>query len=821
MTMTQGGVSVPLARDPLASNMGEPTIVWRPNNLTADQNWPKPSSDATYQVSISNVVVGGQSRSFNYPVTIIDPQTVGSAEQQAEISGSTSPASGTPATYSFNAVSIAQQYEAYVAEIAAASGAYNAESNSLSVTDGTDSSYTLVYSGSGSNGTNVYRLAHPTVNALSETVEFVDTYIPASNSVLTFDSKLGYATSAQTAALQVSVDGGASWQNIYSKVGVNGITESSFSAKTVSLSAYANKLIKLRAEYRFAGSGSLYTGTGTNVSFLLDNVQVTNAKKVVTNSTQNTGSNTSFAFTPVNGKQYALAARAIPWAGYPGLEWGPLFYAEAADSNVDTTPDAFSFTAQTNVARSSEMTSNSITVSGINTAAAISVTNGSYSINGGAFTTSPGLVSNGQTVRVRHTSSANYATKVDTSLTIGGVSSTFSSTTVAESIDTTPDAFSFTAQTNVARSSAMTSNSVTVGGINAPAAISVSGGSYSINGLAFTSAAGTVSNGQTVRVQHTSSANYATKVDTSLTIGGVSSTFSSTTVAESIPMIFSEQTNVLPSTLMTSNSITVNGLTALVALSITGGEYSKNNAAFTKAKGTVQNGDSLVVRHTSSSRSQMAVITAVKLGTQTLTFKSTTMVIDTVPDAFSFTGSTEVMPSTPVESNLITLAGMNTPTAISVTGGEYSLNNGAYTKAKGTAKAGDTLRVRHVSSSRSQGRVTTTMTVGGVRGMFVSTVMTLDTVPDAFSFTAKTAVALNTVVESDSVTIAGINVPTAVSISGGEYSINGGAYTKAKGTLKASDILRVRHVSSRSAKKSVTTTVTVGTVRALFKSTTQ
>ncbi|OQW97573.1 MAG: hypothetical protein BWK73_54130 [Thiothrix lacustris] len=104
--------------------------------------------------------------------------------------------------------------------------------------------------------------------------------------------------------------------------------------------------------------------------------------------------------------------------------------------------------------------------------------------------------------------------------------------------------------------------------------------------------------------------------------------------------------------------------------------------------------------------------------------------------------------------------------------------------------------------------------------MFSTTTIVIDTTPDAFSFSAKTAVALNTVVESDSATIGGINVPTAVSISGGEYSINGGAYTKAKGMLKAGDILQVRHLSSKAAKKTVTTTVTVGTVKVAFKSTT-
>ena len=99
-------------------------------------------------------------------------------------------------------------------------------------------------------------------------------------------------------------------------------------------------------------------------------------------------------------------------------------------------------------------TSNPITVAGINAATPISITGGTYSINGGAYTSSAGTVNSGNTVTVRVTSSASYSTAVNATLTIGGVSDTFSVTTLdAPTLpDTTPDAFSFTDQTGVALS---------------------------------------------------------------------------------------------------------------------------------------------------------------------------------------------------------------------------------------------------------------------------------------------------------------------------------------------------------------------------------
>lgn len=98
----------------------------------------------------------------------------------------------------------------------------------------------------------------------------------------------------------------------------------------------------------------------------------------------------------------------------------------------DTTPDAFTFTDQTGVAVSTTITSAAITVAGINAAASISVSNGTYDINSsGSFTASSGTVNNGDTVRARHTSSGSNSTAVDTIVTIGGVSDTFTSTTVS------------------------------------------------------------------------------------------------------------------------------------------------------------------------------------------------------------------------------------------------------------------------------------------------------------------------------------------------------------------------------------------------------
>jgi hypothetical protein len=99
----------------------------------------------------------------------------------------------------------------------------------------------------------------------------------------------------------------------------------------------------------------------------------------------------------------------------------------------DTTPDQFSFTDQSGVALSATITSAAVTITGIDAAAAITVSGGTYDIDGsGTFTADPGTVTVGQTVRARHTSSASYSTATNTVVTIGGVGDTFTSTTLAD-----------------------------------------------------------------------------------------------------------------------------------------------------------------------------------------------------------------------------------------------------------------------------------------------------------------------------------------------------------------------------------------------------
>ena len=136
----------------------------------------------------------------------------------------------------------------------------------------------------------------------------------------------------------------------------------------------------------------------------------------------------SFSEPPANGKLFTPVNSNVNLS--LGNPWDNVF-GVFITIPADTTPEAFTFTDQTGVALNTTITSNAVTVSGINTASAVSITGGEYSINGKAYTSTAGTVNNGDTVTVQLTSSSSYLTTVNSILTIDGVSDTFSVTTAA------------------------------------------------------------------------------------------------------------------------------------------------------------------------------------------------------------------------------------------------------------------------------------------------------------------------------------------------------------------------------------------------------
>ena len=300
--------------------------------------------------------------------------------------------------------------------------------------------------------------------------------------------------------------------------------------------------------------------------------------------------------------------------------------------SADITPDGFSFESVADAALNSVQISNPSTINGITAPSPLSVTGGEYSINGGAWASSPTTVVNGNTVRLRQTASATGGASTTAVLTVGGVSASFVVTTVIVS-PVSPELVFMPSigAVQVAPGSTFQSNAFTVDGfasdIELPISVSgPSGTEYCVNydttagtvstlpgSRAWTSTPGVVKSGDIVRIRQVAPATNSTLQSATMTVGGTTATFSLVTDFPSgadgtitfsgtpngdDPNVFPTVTGATPGTTYTSNTITIAGLGAGVSIGafVLGGEYRKNGGAWGAAMTTITNGDTIQLR---------------------------------------------------------------------------------------------------------------------------------------------------------------------------------------------------------------------------------
>ena len=388
-------------------------------------------------------------------------------------------------------------------------------------------------------------------------------------------------------------------------------------------------------------------------------------------------------------------------------------------------------------------------------------------------------------------------------------------------VDTTPNAISFTASTNAEPNAVVTSPAVTISGINTAAPVSISGGEYSINGGAFTSAAGTITNGQTLSVRITASDQTNTATSATITVGGVSANFSVTTLADATPNNFTlaPVTDAAVSAEVTSAPVTLSGVDIAVPVSITGGEYAIDGGAFTSTAGTIANGQTLTVKLTASNQTNTSTAATVTVGGVSAEFSVTTSP-DVTPNNFTLAPVTNVALGAEVTSASVTLSGFDIAVPVSITGGQYSIDNGAFTGAAGTINPSQTVVVKLTASTAHSTTSSAQLTVGGVKAAFSVTTLP-DSTPDTFSFTPVTNAELNKEYPSAPITVNGIDTPVPVSITGGLYAINNGAFTAAAGTVSVNQTITVQVTSGNDTETITSATLSIGDVKGTFTVTTK
>lgn len=463
------------------------------------------------------------------------------------------------------------------------------------------------------------------------------------------------------------------------------------------------------------------------------------------------------------------------------------------------TPQPFAFTPLADVEPGSVQTSDAVQILGLAAPTAISITGGSYSINGQPFTEASGSIADGDIVELRAQASTAFATSSSARLSIGSAVADFVLETRLR--DTTPEPFGFEPAFSAAAGSNVISAPITVGGIDSGTRISVTGGSYQIDSGAWTTAPGTISAGRRVRLSVTAGSSGVTTAE--LRIGQKSARFSVTAAdGKASPRAFSlGSMQSFPLLLGSSDAVVIAGLAAPTRISIRNGRYRLNGGAYTDLPGIVVNGDTLRVGIIAAPMRDERTEATLTIGAFSTRFSvATAAPEDRMPDVLQLPLGNAVPISTPAITPAMPIKGVNVPVSITVSAGlSYSVNDAPFTASPGSVRWGDRLRLRMDIGPEYARNYTGNVTIGNATTTWQLRSESAPARPARFTLAPASiytgGLALpGSVQTSEPITVSNAGGPQTVTVTGGQYRINDGAYRSSAGTASDGDRITVRTV---------------------------
>jgi hypothetical protein len=288
ITMTSNGVPVTKVIQPYQTGFGENTLVWVPMGLdatTGGTSFPFNGQDTAYSVTVNNINFGGATIEYSYNVTVFDPAVPGADYAPTTLNGPAQIAAG--AAMVFTATPPINphvtSWNFLTAQLVSGDLTDNASQGLTDFSLTPSPNYTVVTTEPFGSG-NCFNLEHAGANSYPQLLQLNEVLIPATNATVSFQSELGFASSDEVARVQVSGDGGANWNDIYTQPGDDSY-ESSFTTHTLSLSNYAGTTIQLRFNFDFQG-GSFYN-SGSPLGWYFTGIVITNTQALVNQATNN------------------------------------------------------------------------------------------------------------------------------------------------------------------------------------------------------------------------------------------------------------------------------------------------------------------------------------------------------------------------------------------------------------------------------------------------------------------------------------------------------------------------------------------------------
>ncbi len=262
--------TIPVTNIKRKTGYGDPAIVWQVRPDVAARNITR---DTTYKIRVAGISGAAIPTSYEYQVTLINPDQLTSNQL---ISGPSKlpskPPSNAPAIYNFTPPPGAESLQVATFKRSAATWTENAEKASRAlIIDDTGDNYNLMtamtpFAGfTGVSGPKSFHLTFPTAydpisrGVPEQSFELDRNIIANSKAKLNFLYRRGYMTTTSRLAVEISSNDGVTWKALGNPI--SGVSNSTFDNKLskVSLSLTESSLpIRIRFRYYTTG-GAIYT----------------------------------------------------------------------------------------------------------------------------------------------------------------------------------------------------------------------------------------------------------------------------------------------------------------------------------------------------------------------------------------------------------------------------------------------------------------------------------------------------------------------------------------------------------------------------------
>lgn len=298
VTVTRDGVPVVAVIEPLSTDYGENTIVWKMPDNDETGTHARPHADVRYRVSVSDVMVDRQARSFDYDVTVFDPAV--------PTPGRLLPVASAPAL-----VPAAQPYAVRIGALPGATaytltdylrtplaGRQPAPFDAATWTTANRGGHAIL-----DGGALRFYVDHGEWGTQTATLG-KRLYVPAGAAQVLVTRSMRLATGTQRFLVQISDDEGASWRDVYSEAGRESRTPLTGVVR-VDLGAYAGKIVRLR----IGADAKERAYIGPDTGWAVTNIAFEGVDELAQGRQQRNASG-EFSLSPARPGNYLLLPRA-------------------------------------------------------------------------------------------------------------------------------------------------------------------------------------------------------------------------------------------------------------------------------------------------------------------------------------------------------------------------------------------------------------------------------------------------------------------------------------------------------------------------------